>query len=448
MIKSNLTFCKSYPTWANACVGNNGSPGNWEYSRGYSYAANLLIDQVLLDQGKNYPVDMFIYPVCFNMRHSVELRLKGAIQKLQEISKIRDENLEFNYAQSHDIGQIWNFFNDNSKAIDERYTEINDNLKTKILDIAEVDPTGQTFRYPFSTESQKHLVDVSIINFLNLRHQFNSLESDLEKLDELSVYLIDEYGQKSCTKHLSRKQIFNIAQKLPDRIKWSENSFIEVKTEIKEAFGLGSKELSIALKIIEGHYEFAPLIGVLPTLKGVIESEVIQFFNEWCKFHDISSDAEDTVELENLGIDYFAGTTSQFKRYLFQKKTQEEIWENMSSTLTPEMIAGLKTLFYFANELDFSEKYVFLYQKELKNIEDVFTRSKDDMKSEFMNILLKTNAMYNFVKSLYFLKHHNLAKILVNSYNLGTKFPWLDDARSGKLFEKPAYCGYEIKNSM
>lgn len=436
MTKSNSTFCSSDPTWANACVGNNGAPGNWEYSKGYSCAANLLIDQILLNRGMEYPVDVFIYPVCFNMRHSVELRLKGAIQQLQVISEIRGENLQYDYAGSHDIGQIWDFFDAKSQAIDARYAEINNNLKTKILDIAEVDPTGQTFRYPFSSESQKHLVDVSIINFRNLKDQFNSLESDLDILHQLSTYLIDEYDQGSFTKNLSRKQIFNIAQRLPDRRKWSEDSFDEARNEIKDFFGLGSNGLSSAIKIIEGHYEFAPLIGVLPPLKGVTESEVIQFFNVWSRLHNISSDE----------IGYLAESGSEFcaEDVLSQHKTKTEIWENMSRTLTPEMLAGLTTLFYFGGELDFSEAYVAMYENRLKYATNTFSRSQDDVKREFLHILSKPNAMYNFVRTLYFLNHKCLAETLVASHDLDTKYSWLDDARSGKLFEKRAYYGYGI----
>ncbi|WP_342247873.1 hypothetical protein [Pseudomonas sp. OTU2001] len=72
----NSTFCSSEPTWANACVGNNGSPGYFEYSKGFSTAANLLIDQVL-SRKMDLEIDDLVYPVCFNMRHSVELRGGG-----------------------------------------------------------------------------------------------------------------------------------------------------------------------------------------------------------------------------------------------------------------------------------------------------------------------------------------------------------------------------------
>ena len=68
---TNQTFTGSEPTWANACVGDNGQPNYIEYSKGYSKAANLLLNNVLNTRGKE--VDLYIYPICFNMRHSALL---------------------------------------------------------------------------------------------------------------------------------------------------------------------------------------------------------------------------------------------------------------------------------------------------------------------------------------------------------------------------------------
>jgi len=47
------------------------------------------------------------------MRHSIELRLKGAIEEIIKISKLKGKNLEFDLSGSHDIGNIWEFFQTN-----------------------------------------------------------------------------------------------------------------------------------------------------------------------------------------------------------------------------------------------------------------------------------------------------------------------------------------------
>lgn len=48
-------------------------------------------------------VDNLIYPICFNMRHSIELRLKGAIQEIIKISKLKGVSLKFDLCGSHAI---------------------------------------------------------------------------------------------------------------------------------------------------------------------------------------------------------------------------------------------------------------------------------------------------------------------------------------------------------
>lgn len=190
--RENQTFICAEPSWANACVGENGNPSYVQYAMGFSQAANLLIDQVIEDDIK-YPVDDFIYPVCFNMRHSVELRLKGAITDLQRLEKIAGKNLDFDLSGSHDIGRIWDFFKTKSEEFDSRYRAINQNIEPTILDIADIDATGQTFRYPVSTESQKHLVEVGCINFVVLKERFNALEAHLDTLLDLNDFLVLEY---------------------------------------------------------------------------------------------------------------------------------------------------------------------------------------------------------------------------------------------------------------
>ena len=79
MAGTDLDFLFGYRV--NACVGENGSPGYRYYAKGYSQASEILINTFLMDKGISWPVDSLVYPVCFNMRHSVELLLKGAFNQ-------------------------------------------------------------------------------------------------------------------------------------------------------------------------------------------------------------------------------------------------------------------------------------------------------------------------------------------------------------------------------
>lgn len=438
MTRNNTTFIGAEPTWANACVGENGLPGYWDYAKGFSQAATILIDMVIRSNGIEYSVDELIYPVCFNMRHSVELRLKGAIEEIKFISELKNNNLKFDLTGSHDIRNIWNFFTTQARIIDDRYDSIINRINTKILDIAEVDASGQTFRYPRDTDSQKHLVNVSIINFLVLKRSFTELEAALDDLHQLNKYLRIEYQQGSFTQKLSRRKLFEIASSLPPRATWSNESFNTVKEEIKERYDLSNRELSKSIGLIEKNYETAPEIDLSIPLCGVEEDYINDFFGHWFKLHELPSD-RDQINIENS-----ISMAKNLESYLKKLHIRDEIWHSIKSDLTAARLAGLSALFYFARELEFSERYIQNYYHEFREAEAIFRRHNDDVISKYFHIFNKTNAICNILKSLYFLRKTGFADQLVATYQLEEKFSWLDEARTRTLFKKPSLYGYEI----
>ena len=125
-------------------------------------------------------------------------------------------------------------------------------------------------------------------------------------------------------------------------------------------------------------------------------------------------------------------------------KRRAEVWEAVKSNLTPEKLAGLSALFYFARDLDFSESYTRIYELDLEEAKGSFVSSEDSVRSQYFHIFDKTNALHNILRSLYFLQKVELAERLVVAHGLHEKFSWLDEARQRTLFRKPEYCGYEI----
>jgi hypothetical protein len=437
MVYENTTFIGGAPTWANACVGENGLPGYWEYAKGYSQAAVILIDIVLQERGLKHSVDELVYPVCFNMRHSVELRLKGAISELILIENLRGGTFNFDLIGSHDIGNLWGVLVERSRIIDDRYEPIIARLVQKISDFAEIDATGQTFRYPLNTESQKHLVDIKIINFVELKRSFSVLEKTLDELHYLNKYLRDEYEYCTFTKTLSRKNLFELATMLPIRSTWRDQSFSSIKSEIKERFKIGSKELSDSIKRIEAHFELAPQIGMSVPLLGIVEVDIDEFFHHWFKQHDVPSDS-DSLELEVCEL----GTDVMFQEFVKDMEIQAKVWEVVLPKLTADKLAGLHALFYFGLDLDFSEKYQHIFEIERRRAMEAYADSENSVKLLFFHIFNKTNAVYNILRSLYFLRKSELADRLVTKYSLDKKFSWLDEARNLDLFRKPECCGY------
>lgn len=234
MKDENSSFKRGEPTWANACVGDNGQPSYIEYAKGFSTAANSLIFNVLATRGAKFSPDLLIYPICFNMRHAVELHLKGTADFLINFSSKRPPTIEFNLASSHDIGIIWSFIKTNSMRIDSRYSIIIQKMDQTISDIAKIDPTGQTFRYAFDKESKKHLIETYLINVKVLHDKFSKLENHLSELNLLNEAIDDELRYGDRTSKLSRHDLYLIANALPKRSHWGTAEFARTKSRIQK----------------------------------------------------------------------------------------------------------------------------------------------------------------------------------------------------------------------
>ena len=100
----NKMFGPGKLTHLNACVGNNGFVTNFSYAQGYLEASEILIDQLI--KRKNIYIDLLIYPICYSIRHYLELTLKGNIKRIEYLAKIMEKqhyNFKFDANQSHDI---------------------------------------------------------------------------------------------------------------------------------------------------------------------------------------------------------------------------------------------------------------------------------------------------------------------------------------------------------
>jgi hypothetical protein len=433
----NSTFCGAEPSWANACVGDNGSPGYSEYSKGFSAAANLLIDNVISNV-TDINIDDLVYPVCFNMRHSVELRLKDAIYSLSFVAKAKSKEFSFDLAGSHDIGNIWSFFKLNSELLDNRYTNINSLIDETISDIADVDATGQTFRYPFSTESKKHLTEVASINFFRLKDKFGQLEHNLDELHSLNSWLKNEYAQGTFTSKLSRPMIYSLANDLPLKSDWVAPRFAEIKQDLMRKYAIGCRDLSKAIEKIKMHYFLSSVIGEPLPLKGVTPDELFSFFDLW-----VTQNASSVIKQSpGADTDCRGVKESMLDTIKNRAAARYHVWKEFEPKLTPGYLAGLHTLFYFARDNLYVEFYGELYEATISEINGSFKIGKSDIERSFMHVFDKTNAMANIVMSLFALGHNGLGEAIVERYQVDPSFKWLQKIRSGELFSYPEFAGY------
>lgn len=420
----------------NACVGQNGQPGYTDYANGFSVAAAILIEKVIQekdDKFLQYNLDELIYPIVFTMRHSVELRLKHTANYLQTLADKTSREIEnFNHAQQHDIAIIFDYISKSAIRLDERYKFHIDAIAPFINDIAEIDPTGQTFRYPYdSTGKNKHLEDVSLINIYVLQDGFSKLEKLLSNLHELNKHIIEEYNEKSFTKNLSRLQLFKLARMLPTYDEWSHDNFDRARLDCRTHFEVSGNELSKAIDIIKIHYEMAPLIGLKVPLQAALKSDLIAFFDIWTKLHSNSSKG---------GI---VSSTDIHGEIIEHLRTSHDAITEIETNIGPNAIADIQALFELMRFPTYSEYYVRVYQENKILLNRHFENDRRSFREEINYIVSKTNAFEYILKSLYRLKQLHLVEELEQRYSLHLQHVDLERVKNGSFYLPNTILNYE-----
>lgn len=347
---ASKTFRGSEPTWANACVGENGAPDIIDYASGFAAAANVLLDSTIASQGIELTVDTLVYPVCFTMRHAIELFLKSATEGLSGIGKIRSVALPpFSHKESHDLEVIWKYVKDHALTTDERLAETVRELDEYIVDVASIDASGQVFRYPFNLENKKHLTEIGIINFLVLKSRFNDLERLLRTLSRMIEKLIAEYRWNTFTKKLSRHQLCQLAAELPLRSAWREASFDDVKAALMAKYNLSSNDFSKALELIQQRHEMAACIGIQVPIPGFTLQTLQRFFDHWCKVNELKYVIE-PPPAKIVG-------SGELQEIIRDHLTQQVSVKALASEISLEEFAAIQALFEFEGDAPVSEAF-------------------------------------------------------------------------------------------
>lgn len=412
--QENATFKGGEPTWANACVGENGNPQIFEYASGFAAAANVLLDAVIENRGAKFYVDVFIYPICFNMRHAVELFLKGSVNPLTHIANLRKSKVpEFDVAESHDLGRIWEHVKLVALVADKRYVTMITALEEYVSDIAKLDATGQVFRYPFDKEKQKHLTARSVINAVVLKKRFKDLEDLLHELNRFNEHLSDEYAWGSFTTHLSRVQLLKLATELPERDKWKERSFDAEKALLKTTYNLSSNEFCRALKIIEKRHEMANLIGITVQIPGLDLQGLQAFIDVWSKMHDIE-ELRNPPSLSFDEIDFESAFPSGMQVW---HETIQQYLDVLTNSMNPDCFAAVRALYYFHRETPYSEVFDLLLKKYRKEAIRYLT-DLDIYKRDALPLLNTNNVLKDILNSLNFLGQTKLLDSVIEHYGL------------------------------
>lgn len=202
-------------------------------------------------------IDALVYPICFNARHFIELFLKDAIRS---VSALGTHPTEVGVIATHDLADLWDSFA-TAIARDSRLVELGMPLEEVFKDIAEVDNTGMTFRYPQDLDENIHLPDVEHINLGVLGDRLRKMFKQAEEFSVCLTVLQQEYAQNTFSGKLHRGNIEAIAKRLPPHEKWAKE-LKPVKKEICDQLRLSSNDFCKALVLIKRHREFSSLIGL------------------------------------------------------------------------------------------------------------------------------------------------------------------------------------------
>lgn len=377
----------------NACVGDNGAPDLYYYADGFADSVDLLIDA--LTKGHEGLLDTLIYPIGFSLRHSVELTLKGQIQELIELALLRKRPLVpatdiDRVLNQHDIGGLWTFFSGHAVAFDLRYKELVSALDSLIRCIAETDPTGQTFRYSYSTEAKKHLTDVSVINVLVLRDQFRIIRGKLKELTAMSQWLSREYSTRTFTANLSREDLRTIATQLPARQSWSDPTagLDAIKTSVKSEYSIGSKEWTEALSKIQHSRDLARIIGMPVNIPGLSMTDLITLNDLWKLAWDrdaLSQELRNDISGAAAPKTETLSMRQIIEHELRMKKDTKSSFAQFLQWATPERLAGLLSLMD-ARDYCFSEEHDMGYESYKEEMNAAFSGNSQALEAELSEI--------------------------------------------------------------
>jgi len=176
-------FRHDQPDWVNNAVLNYNFKQFPPYADGYRMAAETLINACTNDRGTN---DILIYPIVFNYRQFIELRLKEIIIGLNYCKASGDD-----FPKTHRIDLLWEHFK-------RLYTEFEEsenqddfiNAEKVIKQFFDVDPQSMSFRYPVDKEGNASL-NITHINIRNFGEVMGRLANFLDAISDQTAHYRD-----------------------------------------------------------------------------------------------------------------------------------------------------------------------------------------------------------------------------------------------------------------
>jgi hypothetical protein len=234
-------------------------------------------------------------------------------------------------------------------------------------------------RYHLNRDNDLSLANYSLANLLLIQTSLRKLKELINDLKYRTIKLVDERATGSYTKHCSRMDLLMIAQLMPSRRLWSTEAFDEQKKLVRERYGLGNRQFSIALDAIQKNREMRSIVGMESDLLYLTDDEVIRIIEQWRHIHPALQKEE-----ANLGLDYF--DANRLEAMAEHVSTLREVITEIEAKLLPEALAELETMFYFGRDRFFVEYYEIAIERKRKEY-----AAANNLREGIRHLMEKTN---------------------------------------------------------
>lgn len=173
----------SGPDWQmNACVNFMHDPSEG-YIVGYKAAGDVLVAHVA-ETARDQ--DILVYPILFNYRHYVELRLKVIIRHAQRLVGVESQGR----VTGHGLDTLWASA---MRLVETAWPDCDkqdfENAGSIIKQLSQADDRGMTFRYGYDKDGKLLLNrSISHINLRNVREVLGRLAEFLDAVDTALVH--------------------------------------------------------------------------------------------------------------------------------------------------------------------------------------------------------------------------------------------------------------------
>lgn len=156
------------------------------YAMGFRDSAKALLEIV---EETGHSQDLLVYPIVYSLRHTVELMLKQVVRADRRLTDSPGD-----FPDGHRLSNLWNV----CRPVFERLWPSDFTIarvEATIMDLAELDPEGEAFRYPVTTKrrgTRLRTLDADL-RHLDLRAMVEDVLEVIDVLDgadtAIDVYL-------------------------------------------------------------------------------------------------------------------------------------------------------------------------------------------------------------------------------------------------------------------